>query len=106
MDSTFRGVLNKVLTSFIGRVVLGLFSLVVLPVLPAIVNFINELLGYGLTDEQVKDYAETAAYGIAGMAAVWLLNNGLFERAALKVKAVVDEGTKTETVLGEEKREL
>ena len=45
-----------------------------------------------LTDVQIAAYSKNAAYGIGTLAAVWLLNNGLFERAALKAKAVLDAG--------------
>jgi len=85
-------VIQKALTTFIGRVVLAVFTLVVVPVMPALINFVNSTLGYNLTDAQIQAYATNASYGIAALASVWLLNNGLFERAALKVKEVLDAG--------------
>lgn len=89
-------VLRKALTSFIGRVVLALYTLVVVPLLPAAINFINGTLGYSLTDAQVQSYASKASYGIAALAAVWLLNSGLFERAAVRAKALLDAGGEVE----------
>lgn len=91
MDA-FQAVLKTALTSFIGRVVLALYTLVVVPMLPAVINFTNNILGYNLTDAQVTLYAKNAAFGIGALAAIWLLNNGLFERAAVAAKAVLDRG--------------
>lgn len=90
MDTGFRELLRKALSSFIGRIVLALYTLVVVPVLPTVINFVNETLGYDLTDVQVQSYASKAAIAVGALAAVWLLNNGLFERAAIKAKALLD----------------
>jgi fumarate reductase subunit D len=87
-----RDILKKAVTSFIGRVILALYTLIVVPVLPTLINFVNDTLGYNLTDAQVQEYSRNAAYGIAALATVWLLNNGLFERAALKAKEILDLG--------------
>lgn len=80
------------LQKFIGRIVLGLFTLIVLPVLPAIVDGANKLFSLGLTVAQVQEYATNAAYGVAGLAAVWLLNSGKFERLAHTAQDLIGEG--------------
>lgn len=92
MDSAFSAMLKTALTSFIGRVILAAFTLVVVPVLPTLINFVNNVLGYDLTDAQVTSYAKNAAIGIAALAATWLLNRGLFERSAVQAKAVIEAG--------------
>lgn len=90
MDAGLSTVLRKAISSFVGRIVLALYTLVVVPVLPTVINFTNDLLGYNLTDVQVSSYATKASLAIGGLAAIWLLNNGLFERAAIKAKALLD----------------
>lgn len=90
MDVPFRDVLKKAMTSFFGRIVLALYTLLVVPLMPSIINFTNNILGYNLTDLQVSAYANKASLAIGGLAAIWLLNNGLFERAAVKAKAILD----------------
>lgn len=84
--------LKTALTSFIGRVILALFTLIVVPVLPTLIGFVNDVLGYDLTDAQVTSYAKNAALGVAALGATWLLNRGLFERAAVNAKAVIEAG--------------
>jgi len=90
MSGTLHEVIRKALTSFIGRLILAAYTLLVVPLLPSIINFANDILGYNLTDVQVQAYASKASLAIAGLASVWLLNNGLFERAAVKAKALLD----------------
>ncbi len=97
MDVGFSEVIRKAVSSFIGRIVLALYTVLVVPLLPTVINFTNGILGYDLTDAQVSSYATKAALAIGGLAAVWLLNNGLFERAAVKAKALLDAGTEAGT---------
>ena len=92
MDDTLREMLRKFISSFIGRIVLAAYTLLIVPVLPSVINFVNDVLGYDLSDAQVQNYAAKAALAIGGLAAVWLLNNGLFERTALKAKALIEAG--------------
>lgn len=92
MDTAFSAMLKTALTSFIGRVILAAFTLVIVPVLPTLINFVNDVLGYNLTDAQVTSYAKNAALGIAALAATWLLNRGLFERAAVIAKGTIEAG--------------
>lgn len=92
MDTGFREILRNAISSFIGRIVLAVYTLVIVPLLPTVINFLNNVLGYDLTDAQVSIYASRASWAIGGLAAVWLLNNGLFERAALKAKALFEAG--------------
>lgn len=84
MNETVR----KALTSTIGRWIAGGFSLLLAPVLPALINFVNSTLGYNLSDGQVQSYSKTAALAIAGVVVTWLLNLGAHERTALR--AAVD----------------
>lgn len=90
MSDALNSVIQKTLTSFIGRVVLAGYTLVIVPVMPSIINFTNNVLGYNLTDAQVQAYANRASIGVGALAAIWLLNNGLFERAVVKAKSVID----------------
>lgn len=83
-----QAVLKAAVTSFVGRIILAAYTLVVVPLLPAFINFMNTTLGYSLTDAQVSSYATKASVAIAGLAGVWLLNNGLFERAAVVASSV------------------
>lgn len=92
MDSAFSAMLKTALTSFIGRIILAAFTLVIVPVLPTLINFTNDVLGYDLTDTQVTSYAKNAAIGIAALAATWLLNRGLFERAAVIAHGTIEAG--------------
>lgn len=101
MDSAFSAMLKTALTSFIGRVVLAVFTLLIVPVLPTLINFINDLLGYNLTDGQVISYAKNAALGIGALAATWLLNRGLFERSAVIAKATIEAGKNSGITIGE-----
>lgn len=90
--------IQGVLGTFIGRVVLALYTLVVVPLLPAIINFLNNVLGYELTDTQVNSYASKAAIAIGVVASVWLVNRGLFERlVAGAKKEVILQNANTET---------
>jgi hypothetical protein len=86
MSDTVRGVL----TSTIGRWIAGLFALVVGPALPAIINFINNTVGYDLTDAQVQAYSQKLSFAIAGVIVTWLINRGLFERKVVEQTVSVD----------------
>lgn len=82
MSASLRATITAALTTFIGRSVLAAYTFLIVPLLPSIINFANGVLGYELTDAQVNAYASKGAVGIAALAAVWLVNLGLFERAA------------------------
>jgi hypothetical protein len=86
METTNETVRN-VLTSTIGKWIAGLFAVVLAPILPSLINGINDILGYDLSDAQVTSYSNKAALAIAGVLVTWLLNRGLFERKALDVAA-------------------
>lgn len=83
---------KDVLTKFVGRVVVALFTLIVLPVLPAIVKFFNDVLSVGLTEHQVLDYANNMSYGVAALAVTWLVNRGWWERLAHTAADLFAEG--------------
>jgi len=93
MTSVFADTLRKAVGSFVGRIVLAGYTLIVVPFLPSIINFTNGILGYSLTDAQVQSYADKGALAVGGLAAIWLLNNGLFERAAVQAKTALETGT-------------
>lgn len=95
MDSAFSAMLKTALTSFIGRIILAGFTLVIVPILPTLINFTNDVLGYNLTDGQVTSYAKNAALGVAALAATWLWNRGRFEAAAVAGQAVIEAGKAT-----------
>jgi hypothetical protein len=82
---TIRGAL----TSVLGRIILAVYTLIIVPVLPTLINFVNTTLGYNISDAEITVYANKAALAIAGLAAVWLLNKGLFERKAIEVAQAV-----------------
>jgi len=94
MTNSLYDVVTKAISSFVGRIVLAAYTLIVVPFLPSIINFTNGVLGYSLTDAQVQSYADKGALAIGGLVAIWLLNNGLFERAAVQTKTVLESGIK------------
>ena len=87
-----RSAFQSALTSMIGRIVVALVSLVILPVLPTVVNFLNDVLGFALTDAEVLEYARNMAYGVAGLVAVWLLNRGRWETKLVELQKLLDAG--------------
>lgn len=77
--------IRAALTSVIGRIIVVAYTIIIVPLLPTIINFANQTLGYHISDAEITSYANKAALAIAGLVAVWLLNKGLFERKALEV---------------------
>jgi uncharacterized membrane protein len=84
--------IRAALTSVVGRVVAGVTTVVLLPVLPSVVSAVNSITSLGLTDGQVMEYAKAAAVGGALVVSTWLFNRGRFEATALKVKDAYDAG--------------
>lgn len=76
--------IDKLVTSYIGRVVSFVLMPVLLVAATPVVNAVNEVLGVGLTDQQVVEAAIATIVGLALTGYQWLRNRGAQELAAVQ----------------------
>lgn len=84
--------IDSIFKSYIGRIVAFILTPILVVVVPVVTNAANEVLGTGLTGQQISNVAIAGVVGVAGVAWQWLRNRGNWEQTVLELENIYEAG--------------
>lgn len=91
----------QILDAYIGRIVVALTA-ILLPFVAAFANYVQDRLGVDIPADDLTNFLVAIVIGTGAVVYKWLHNRGEYERAALELEKIYENGLQlSESVAGE-----